>query len=144
MYTYGTGQLSDAGNGEFYLLAGSHDEVAKLIDDDHDVGHVLVSLLGVELAVDELVVILTQVAYASCLEQVVAGVHLHTKRLEGLHHLGDVGDDGIFAVGELGQEVLLDGGVDAELHLLGIDHYELQLGGVLLIEERGDDGVQTY
>ena len=109
MYTHGTGQLGDAGNGELYLLAGSHDKVAKLVDDDHDVGHILVPLLGVELAVDELVVILAQVAHTGSLEQVVAGIHLHTERFESLHHLGDISDDGIFAVGELGQEVLLDG-----------------------------------
>ena len=50
------------GYGQFYLLARRHYEVAKLVYNHHDVGHVAVSLLGVELTVDELVVIFLDIA----------------------------------------------------------------------------------
>ena len=102
------------------------------------------ALLGVQAAVDELLVVLLDVAHVGRLQQVVACVHLHTDGVQRLHHLGDVGDDGFGLVGQLGQEVVLDDGVDAEFHLLGVDEHKLQLGGVLLVEQRGDDGVQTH
>ena len=62
--THGTCQLCDACDGQFYLLAGRHDEVAELVDNDHDIGHELVAVLGVELAVLELLVIFLEVTRA--------------------------------------------------------------------------------
>ena len=40
--------------------------------------------------------------------------------------------------------MLFQSGVDVELHHLGVHQDELQLRGVLLVEQRGDDGVQAH
>ena len=72
----GTGQLGDTCDGQFHLLAGGHDEVAKLIDDDDDIRHVLMAVVGVQLTVDELLVVFLDVAGLGHLQQVVARVHL--------------------------------------------------------------------
>ena len=62
-------------------------------------------------------IILLDVAHFGLLEQVVAVVHELTQALERLHHLGHVGDDGVFVlIGNLGQEVPFDGCIDGELH----------------------------
>ncbi len=39
--------------------------------------------------------------------------------------------------------MVYDGVIDAELHLLGVHHHELQLGRMFLVEQAGDDGVQS-
>ena len=65
VYAHGTSELCDTCNRELHLLAGGHDEVTKLVDDNHDIRHVLVSLFGVECTVNELLVILTQIAHTS-------------------------------------------------------------------------------
>ena len=144
VHAYGAGQLGDAGNGQFHLLACRHDEVAELVDDDNDVRHELVAVFRIELARLELGVVLLDVAHLGLFQQVVAVVHELAQALERLHHLCNVGDDGVVAVGYHGQEMLLDGCVDGELHLLGVDHDKLQFGRVLLVEQRGDDGIQAY
>ena len=61
-----------------------------------------------------------------------------------MHNFGDIGDDGVgIVVGNLGQEMLLDGGVNGEFHFLGVDHHELQFRRVLFVKQRSDDGIQT-
>ena len=77
----GTGLLGDACDGELYLLAGSHDEVAVLVDDDDDVWHIAVAVLWIQTAFDELLVVVLDVSLASCHQQLVAGVHLDAERL---------------------------------------------------------------
>ena len=142
----GTGQLSNAGDGEFYLLAGCHDEVAVLVDDDHNVWHVAMAVVRVELALAELLVVLLHVPCMSFLQEVVAVVHLDAKALERLYHLVHIGDDGllhVFVAFHLCQEMVHDGSIEAELHLLRVDHHELQLSRMLLVEERCEDDVQS-
>ncbi len=92
-------------------------------------------ILRVELAPDELGVVLLEVATLGVLEQFVALVHLQAKRLDGAHHLAGVGDDGFFAVGQLGEVVALDVIEERQLDLLGVDQYKLQLTGVLFVEQ---------
>ena len=133
MDAHGAGQLGNAGNGQLDVLAGGHDKVAELVDDHHDVGHVLMSFLRIELAVDELLVILLDIAHVGQLQEVVARVHLHADRIEGLHHLGDIRNDGLSVAGKLGQEMMLNDGIDAELHLLGVHQHEFQFRRMLLI-----------
>ena len=93
------------------------------------------SVLGIQLAVAELLVVLLDVACAGSLEEVVACVHLHAEALQRVDDLLHVGDDGLVlrVVLDLCEEVVHDGRVDGELHLLRIDHDELQLGGMFLI-----------
>ena len=142
---HGARLLCDAGDGQLNLLAGRHDEVAILVDDHHDVGHELMSVLGVQLALGELLVVFLDVAHVGLHQQFVAGVHLHAEALQRAYHLAGVGDDGRLGLfGQSGEEVLVDVTVDAELHHLGVYEHNLQLGGVLLVEQRGEDGVQTY
>ena len=57
VYAHGACQLGYAADGELDFLACGHDEVAKLIDDYDDVGHEAVSVVGVEVARLELLVV---------------------------------------------------------------------------------------
>ena len=71
-------------------------------------------------------------------QQVVALVHLHAQGFKRLHHLVHIGDDGLVGLLcalHLCQEVLDQGIVQAELHLLGIHHYQFELCGMLLVEK---------
>ena len=76
---------------------------------------------------DKLLIVLLDVAHTSILHQRVAILHLCTERLEDVHRLGDIGDDGVLLIGQLCQIVLLDALVDAELHHLGVDKHYLEL-----------------
>ena len=133
MYTYGTRQLGDAGNGQFHILAGCHNQVTELVDNDYDVRHELMPLFRIQTTVDELLVILLDIAHMGSFQQVIASIHLHTDRVQGLHHLRDVCNDGIFPVGQFREEVMLNHGVDAEFYLLGVYQHKLQLCRMLLI-----------
>ena len=53
-----------------------------------------------------------------------------------------VGDDRLFFAGHLGQEMFFEFGIEGQFDFLRIDEDEFQLGGVLFVEQRGDDGVQ--
>ena len=132
--TYGTSQLSDAGYGQLNLLTGSHNQIAELINDDHDIRHKVMSVFGVQLAVAELLVVFLQVAGAGFLQQVVAVVHLYAEALQRVHHFLYVGDNRLVVlVLDLCQEVIDYRRIDAELHLLRVNHHQLQLCRVLLI-----------
>ena len=143
VHAHGTRQLRDAGDGQFHFLAGSHDEVAELVDNHHDVWHILVPGFRVEAARLKLGVVFLDVPHLGFFEQVVAVIHELAEAFERLHHFRHVGDDGVFAVGDFGEEVVFNRGVHAKLHLLRVYHHEFQFGGVLLVEQRGDDGVQA-
>ena len=79
MDTYGTCQLGNTCDRQLYLLACRHNQVAKLVDNHYDVGHVLMSVFGIQLTFDELLVVLLDVSGLSHLQQVVTGVHLLTE-----------------------------------------------------------------
>ena len=76
---------------------------------------------------DKLLVVLLDVAHTCILHQCVAVLHLCTERLEDVHRLGDIGDDGVLLIGQLCQIVLLDALVDAELHHLWVNEHNLEL-----------------
>ena len=143
MDTDSTCQLGNTADRQFHFLAGSHDQVAELIDNDDDVRHEPVSLFRIQLAADELRIVFLDVTAACLAEQVVTGIHFHTERIEGLYHLGHVGDDGVFSVRQLGQEVTFNRRIDGEFHFLRVDDDELQFAGVLLVEKGSHDGIQT-
>ena len=102
------------------------------------------SLLGIELTVLEQVVILNDGTDVGVLEQLVTVVHLYAERLERMDNLGGVSYDSVGFIGHLGQEMLDDGRVDAELHHLGVNHDKLELCRMLLVEQGCDDAVETY
>ena len=61
------------------------------------------SVLRIQLTLDELLVILLDVTSLSHLQQVVAGIHLLTQRVQGVDNLRNVGNDGFgIVVGNLG------------------------------------------
>ena len=134
MDAYGARQLSDTRYRQLYLFAGSHYQVAKLVDYHHDIWHKLMSVLRIELAVLEFLVVFLDVARSRYLQQVVACVHLLAQRVERAHHLGHVGDDGFGSlVGHHCEEVLFERSIDRELHLLGVNEHYLQFCRMLLI-----------
>ena len=99
---------------------------------------------GVQLPGDEFGVVLGDVARPGLLAELQAGVHLRTEGVERIDRLPGVGDDGLVLGLHLGQEVPFDLRIERELDHLGVDHHELQLRGMLAVEQRGDDGVQTH
>jgi len=100
------------------------------------------SLQWVELALNEFSVVFLDVAHLGMLEQLVAAVHFLTQRFDGVDDPLGVGDDGFFSIGQLGQEVPFDLGVQGEFHLLGVHQYEFNLGRMFLVQDGGDDGVE--
>ena len=136
MNTHSTGQLSDTCNRQFYFLACCHNQIAELIDDNHNIWHKFVSVVRIQLTVFEFLVVFLNVSCSGLFEQVVSGIHFHTKALQRLNHFVDIRDDGFFrsfVALHLCQEVVHDGVINAELHLLGVNHHELQFSWMLLI-----------
>lgn len=99
VYAHGRAQLGNAGNRQFNLFAGSHNQVAKLVDDDDNIGHIAMALFGIELSGDEFGVILFDIAHSSLLQQFVTVIHLYAYRVEGLYYFVGIGNDGFFAIG---------------------------------------------
>ena len=94
------------------------------------------TVLWVQLMVDELLVVLLQFTYVGELEQVIAVVHLLTYRVQRLYHLAYVSDDrlvGITLRRYLSEEVVKQRLVDGELHHLWVNKHELQFTRVLLV-----------
>ena len=134
MDTHGASLLGNTSDGQFYLLACRHDEVAVLVDNNNDVRHELMTLLRIELAGNELRVVFLDVAHVGILQQLITRIHLDTERLQGADDLRGIGDDGILELlGQGGKEVAVDSAIDAELHHLRVDEHNLQLGRMLLI-----------
>src|SRR3712207_5577436 len=142
--THRTGQLSDARNRKFHLLAGSHDQVAELIDYDNDVRHEFMSFFRIQAAIDELLVVFSDVTHMSHFQQVIPSIHFHTNRIQRLHHFGHIRNDRFSLIGQFGKEMILNHRIDAELYLLGVDQHKLQLGRMLLVKQRSDNGIQPH
>ena len=79
--THRTCFLGNAYKRRFHLFAGGHDHIAELVDDTHDIGHILVFLLAVfvalltQLAAPHVIVV-GHGAHAHFLEHLVAVFHL--------------------------------------------------------------------
>ena len=138
----GAGLLGQTRHGGLDLL-GRHDQVGKLVDHHDDIGQIAVALHRVQTPRHELGIVLRDVAHLGLLAEFQPNIHLRTEGIERINGLLRVGDDGLVLGLHLGQEVAFDLGVEREFDHLGVDHHELQLGGVLAVEQRGDDGVQT-
>ncbi len=78
MYANGSCELCEPRYRCFYFLAGSHDQVGKLIDYQHNIGQVTVALIRIQFSGFELVIILFDITDHSVFEQVIALVHLNT------------------------------------------------------------------
>ena len=130
----GTGELCQTGQRLLHLASCRHDQVAELIDNDHDIRHISVTRHRRELACTEFGIVFLDITHLRHLQQVVAVVHLHAQGVERAHHLFRVGDDGIAVVGQRGQIVVLDGRIEREFHLLRIHQHELHLARMLGVE----------
>ena len=133
--TDGARQLGQTCNRRFHLLAGRHNEVGKLVDDQNNVGEVAVAFFRVELAADKFLVVLLDVANHGILQQLVAIVHFDTQRIQRVNDLGGVRDDGLIRIRQLGQEVPLDLVVERQFYFLGIYQYRFDFRRVLLVED---------
>ena len=143
VHTYGTRQLRNTRNGEFDLLTCRHDKVTKFVNHHNDIRHVVMTMLGIELAGNEFGIIFLNVTHTRFLQKVVARIHFLTKTVEGLNHLRHVGNDGVAIARHLCQEVVFDGRIDREFHLLGVYHHDFEFCGVLLVKERSNNSIQT-
>ena len=126
MDTDGTSLLGNAHQRRFYFLAGGHDHVAELIDDTHDVGHVLIFLLAVliadfpQLATPHFIVV-AHITHLHFLKHLVAVFHFLYKAIEGLDDAVGVGNDGLLFTRSFGKEVFFQISIDTELHTLGVN-----------------------
>ena len=66
------------------------------------------SLFRIQTAIDKLLVIFLYITHVCSLQQVVAGIHLNTDRIQGLDNLRYVRYNGILTVGKLGKEMVFD------------------------------------
>ena len=72
------------------------------------------TVVRIQAAIVEPLVIFLDVTHLGHLQQVVAGIHLHTQGIEGTHHL------------------------------LGIHQYQFQLGRMFLVKQGGNHGIQAH
>ena len=143
VYANGSRFLSQAHKRRFNLFARLHDKVAELIDDEHNIRHITVSVVRVELMLHKACIIVLDVALAGFFKQAVAVFHLSHKRVERWHHLLGIGDYGTVFFRQLCQIVMLELRIEAEFNHLWVDKHKLQFGRMFLVEQRGDDGIQT-
>ena len=92
-------------------------------------------LFRIQAAIDELLVVLFNVAHMSHFQQIIAAVHLYTNGIEGLHHFSYVSDDSIFTIGKFCKKMMLNDRINAEFHFLRIYQNKLQFGRMLLIKQ---------
>ena len=131
MDAYGAGLLGQTGYRLLDFPSGSHKQVGELVDYNHYVRHVCMTLERVQLAAQELLVILCNLPLTCNAQQLVAVVHLDAERFQRTDYFVGVGNYGFILVGQLGQIVLLQQTVEVELNLLGVYHHKLQLAGML-------------
>ena len=91
------------------------------------------SLFGIQAAVDKFLIILLDITHVCHLQEVITGIHLHTNRIQGLHHFGYIRDNRFATVGQLGEKMILDYRVDTEFNFFRVDQHELQFSRMLLI-----------
>ena len=98
----------------------------------------------IQLPRHELRIVLRDVPRPGPLAEFQTRVHLRAEGVERIDGLLRVRNDRLLLGLHLGQEVAFDPGVERELDHLGVDHHEFQLRGMLAVEQRRDDGVQSH
>ena len=105
------------------------------------------SVLRIQLTVLELLVVFLYVSRSGLLQQIITGIHLHTEALKCLDNFVDICNDGLFrtfVAFYLCQEVVDYWIINAKLHLLRVNHYKFQFSRMLLVQQRCNDGIQSY
>ena len=152
VHTYGTRFLRDTRNRRLHLLACLHDKVTVLVNDNHDVWQVLVmqrtihQFVGIKAAVDELLVIILQVAHAGIHQQLVAVLHLNNQTVQRVNHLVAIGDNHLVLIhiGHSCQIVFEQRFVRRELYHLRVNEYHFQLCRMFLVEQTRNDSVDSH
>ena len=91
------------------------------------------TIIRIQLAVDELGVIFLNVTATRFTQQVVACIHFHAQRVQCLHYLCNIGNDGVFGIRKFSQVMVFDRCVNGKLNLLRVDNDKFQFAWVLLI-----------
>jgi hypothetical protein len=142
--TDGAGLLGDADDRALDLLVGHH-QVGQLVDDEDHVGQLardprlLLRRRRVQALLElfpRQLVVRRDVAAAGLREQLVPLVHLGARPLQDRRGLGHLGDDRAHQVRDVLELAHLD-------HL-GVDQHQLQLVGLLGVEEAHDDRVHAH
>ena len=144
MHPYGACFLCDTCYGFFHLLAGCHYEVGELVDYHHDIGEVAVAFFGIESFFDKPLVVFQNAAYIGVAQKHIALVHLHAERIECGKHFVHRCYDGLLLVGQFRQIMAFEHAVEAEFHHLRVNKHEFQFGGMLFVEQRCDDCIESH
>ena len=135
MDTDGTCQLCNTTYWKLDFLTCRHNQIAKLVDDDHYIRHKLMSILRIEFAFFELLIIFLDVSHLSLFKQIITSVHHCTKRIEGFNHSLYVGDDSLVLFFKFCEEVIFNRAIDTELHLLRVNHHNLKFRRMFLVKQ---------
>ena len=131
MHAGGAAQLGHPADGLLHLLGGHQHQIGQLVDDHHNLGHLLHAL-----GLGGVGVVTGQIPHPDLREGPVALHHLHHRPLEGARRLLGVGDHG--------NEQMGDAVVDAQLHHLGVHHDEAHLLRGGLVEQGDNQRVGTH
>ena len=94
--------------------------------------------------VDVLIIVLVNLLDLRAFQQVIAMVHQFTQRVQRAYNLLHIGDNGfVFVLRKRSHIMWSNLVIDAELDFFRVNENEFQFIGVFLIEQRGDNGVQT-
>ena len=101
--------------------------------------------IRVQPTAHELVIIVLQIADTCVHEQLIAVLHLDNERVEGVDHTVTLGDDDLLGIGvrHRCQEMFDKRFIGSELHHLRVHHHEFQLRRMFLIEQGGDDCIDS-
>ena len=102
------------------------------------------SFLWIQAALHKLVVVLPDVPRRSFFQQIITVVHLNAQGIEGVDHLGGIGNDGFVLIGQKGQEVVLQFGIREQFHLFGVDQHQFDLRRVLFVQQGDQNGVDPH
>ena len=146
VHSDGTRFLCETLNRPLDFLAGLHNEIAVLVDDDDEIRHIAVvqdflgdhvlhGFLRIEDAGVEFLVVILDIAAVGIREQRITVLHFYDKGVEGVNDLLAIGDDdvAIFLVGHRCHIVLEERFVNRELNHLRVHEHELKFCRVLLI-----------
>ena len=102
------------------------------------------SVVGIQFVFYKSRIVILNISFACLFQEAIAVFHFFYKRIESRHHLFGLGYDGLFLARQLSQIMVLNAAVDAKFHHFGVDKHKLEFGRVLLVEHRGDNGIQAY
>ena len=102
------------------------------------------AFFGVQFPSHELGIVFLQIPYPRFLEQGIAVVHLHTQGVERVDNFLGIRDDCFLGARKLCKEMSFNLVEQGQFHFLGIHQDKLQLRGVLLVDQRGQNHVEAY